>query len=72
MSQINKQDSLVPFIGKLVQVKDVAPEIKIFGIDLQNSGKKSFAHYEPGQFAFISAFGTGEAPFGLASTPGRG
>ena len=72
MSQINKQDSLVPFIGKLVHVRDVAPEIKMFGIALQKEGKKSFKNYHPGQFAFISAFGAGEAPFGLASTPARG
>jgi NAD(P)H-flavin reductase len=39
---------------------------------LFNGGNEAFAHYQPGQFAFLSAFGVGEAPFGIASTPQRG
>jgi NAD(P)H-flavin reductase len=45
----------------------MADEIKLFQIELNGDG---FDH-EPGQFAFISAFGLGEAPFGLASTAAR-
>jgi NAD(P)H-flavin reductase len=56
-----------PLLGTLVQVTDLADEIKLFQVDL-NGG--CFA-YEPGQFAFVSAFGVGEAPFGLASTMSR-
>jgi NAD(P)H-flavin reductase len=50
----------------------MAPEIKMFGIELINGGGDAFATYRPGQFAFVSAFGVGEAPFGIASTPERG
>ena len=56
-----------PLLGKLVGVKDLAHEIKLFQVEVNGNG---FA-YEPGQFAFLSAFGQGEAPFGLASTLAR-
>jgi NAD(P)H-flavin reductase len=56
-----------PLLGTLIGVDDLADEIKLFRIEL-NGGQ--FAH-EPGQFAFLSAFGVGEAPFGIASTMAR-
>ncbi|MFC2036869.1 FAD/NAD(P)-binding protein [Chloroflexota bacterium] len=56
-----------PLVGRLAAVRDLAEEIKLFQIDLNGD---RFA-YEPGQFAFLSAFGVGEAPFGLASTMAR-
>jgi NAD(P)H-flavin reductase len=68
----NGINPMLPFLGKLVAVKDMAPEIKLFGVELLNGDDEAFANYEPGQFAFVSAFGTGEAPFGIASTPNRG
>jgi sulfhydrogenase subunit gamma (sulfur reductase) len=60
-------DPMRPRLGVLAGVKDLADEIKLFQIELNGGG----FHYEPGQFAFLSAFGVGEAPFGLASIPGR-
>jgi sulfhydrogenase subunit gamma (sulfur reductase) len=56
-----------PLLGRLVGVKDLADEIKLLQIELNG---ESF-DYQPGQFAFVSAFGVGEAPFGLASTVAR-
>jgi NAD(P)H-flavin reductase len=56
-----------PLLGTLAGVKDLADEIKLFQIELDGA---SF-DYQPGQFAFVSAFGVGEAPFGLASTRER-
>jgi NAD(P)H-flavin reductase len=44
----------------------------MFRVDLGPNGKVKEFRYQPGQFAFVSAFGVGEAPFGLASTVGRG
>jgi NAD(P)H-flavin reductase len=61
-----------PYLGKLVAVKDLAAEIKLFRIEMQDGGREAFHTYEPGQFAFVSAFGLGEAPFGIANTPQRG
>ena len=65
---MSNQNVMVPAIGKLVRVKDIAPEIKMFEIELTNGLKNGNSTYRPGQFAFISAFGSGEAPFGIAST----
>lgn len=60
-------NAMLPEIGQLVEVKNIAPEIKIFGIKLNNGGSNGICDYKPGQFAFVSAFGSGEAPFGIAS-----
>jgi sulfhydrogenase subunit gamma (sulfur reductase) len=72
MTAMNGSNAMLPHLGRLVQVKDMAPEIKLFGVELLNGGSAFFADYQPGQFAFVSAFGVGEAPFGIASTPRRG
>jgi sulfhydrogenase subunit gamma (sulfur reductase) len=63
---------MMPYLGKLVEIKDMADEIKLFRVEMLNGGSEAFRDYQPGQFAFISAFGLGEAPFGIASTPQRG
>lgn len=62
-----RRNPMRPELGTVVSVKDLADEIKLFEIDLNGA---SF-DYLPGQFAFLSAFGVGEAPFGLASTAAR-
>jgi sulfhydrogenase subunit gamma (sulfur reductase) len=62
-----------PYLGRLAGVKDLATGIKLFQVEFTESdGREAFADYLPGQFAFLSAFGAGEAPFGITSTPGRG
>jgi NAD(P)H-flavin reductase len=53
-------------------VKDIATEIKLFRIEMLNGGAEAFHEYKPGQFAFVSAFGVGEAPFGIANIPKNG
>ena len=63
---------MMPFLGKLVEVQDLASEIKLLRVELQNGGGAGFQNYQPGQFAFVSAFGLGEAPFGIANAAGRG
>jgi NAD(P)H-flavin reductase len=61
-----------PYMGELVGVKDLATGIKLFQIKLtEPEGQAAFANYKPGQFAFVSDYGTGEAPFGITSTPAR-
>jgi NAD(P)H-flavin reductase len=72
MSKLNGNNALLPYIGEIVEEKDLAPEIKLLGIEMKNGSGEYFQNYKPGQFAFISAFGKGEAPFGIASTPHRG
>jgi NAD(P)H-flavin reductase len=58
-----------PFLGRLVDIQDMAPEIKFFRVEMLDEGSDAFQMYQPGQFAFVSAFGIGEAPFGIAGTP---
>jgi len=72
MSEHQTQNPMLPYMGKLVQVKDLANEIKLFRVALLNGGGEAFRDYKPGQFAFLSAWGVGEAPFGIASVPQRG
>jgi len=72
MTDSQNQNPMKPFLGKLVTVKDLATEIKLFRVELMNGGNEAFNAYQPGQFAFVSAFGFGEAPFGIANTPQRG
>ncbi|MDO9129537.1 MAG: FAD/NAD(P)-binding protein [Anaerolineales bacterium] len=68
----NGHNPMKPYLGKLVAVKDLATEIKLLRVELLNGGSQAFSAYQPGQFAFVSAFGFGEAPFGIANTPQRG
>jgi NAD(P)H-flavin reductase len=58
---------LKPYLARLLAVTDLADEIKLFRLALQDGGNAAFADYRPGQFAFLSAFGYGEAPFGIAN-----
>jgi sulfhydrogenase subunit gamma (sulfur reductase) len=64
-------NAMMPYLAKLIAVEDMAPEIKLLRAEILNGGGEAFSNYQPGQFAFVSAFGVGEAPFGIASTPGR-
>ncbi len=63
----DRNNPMRPLLGTLVGVKDLADDIKLFQVEL-NGGRFDYA---PGQFAFVSAFGVGEAPFGIASTAAR-
>jgi len=69
----SKADPMRPYVGRLSGVRGLATGIKLFQVELiESDGQEAFAEYKPGQFAFVSAFGAGEAPFGITSTPGRG
>lgn len=63
---------MLPYLAKVTYVRDLATEIKLYGVELLDRGSAAFGRYQPGQFAFLSAFGVGEAPFGIASIPERG
>jgi sulfhydrogenase subunit gamma (sulfur reductase) len=66
------ENPMLPYLGKLIEVRDLASEIKLFRVELLNGGSNAFRSSQPGQFAFVSAFGLGEAPFGIANASGRG
>ena len=69
MTTINRYPDMKPHLGKLTKVRNIAPEIKILEVELLDETGLDPLHFLPGQFAFISAFGVGEAPFGIASLP---
>lgn len=62
-----RENPMRPLLGRLGAVKDLGDDIKLFQIELNGD----HFDYQPGQFAFVSAFGVGEAPFGIASTTAR-
>jgi sulfhydrogenase subunit gamma (sulfur reductase) len=72
MTENSNNNPMLPYLGKLVEVKDIATEIKLFRVEMLNGGGEAFSNYKPGQFAFVSAFGVGEAPFGIANIPNDG
>ncbi len=66
------ENAMLPSLGKLVEVRNLAAEIKLFRVEMLNDGSEAFRTSQPGQFAFVSAFGLGEAPFGIANASSRG
>jgi predicted ferric reductase len=63
---------MLPSLARLVESQDQGEEIKLMRLELLNGGSEAFRAYKPGQFAFLSAFGVGEAPFGIANSHDRG
>jgi sulfhydrogenase subunit gamma (sulfur reductase) len=65
-----------PYIPFLMKIEEVVLEtedrkIKTFVLGFTREEDQDRFAYVPGQFAEISVFGKGEAPFGMASTPTR-
>ena len=63
-----------PFLPMPMRVEKIITEtddrsLKTFTLDFINEEDKSSFNYLPGQFAQLSVFGKGEAPFGIASSP---
>lgn len=69
---LNNHNPMEPYLGRVEGIRDLGAEIKLFSVRLMNGGQEAFQSCRPGQFAFLSAFGIGEAPFGVASTTERG
>ena len=67
MSPANSNHPLIPHLATLRYVADLTPDTKLFDIELDDPELAGSFDYKPGQFAFVSAFGIGEAPFGLIS-----
>ncbi len=69
----NGHNPMRPYLGRLAGIREMATDIRLFQIELtEPAGKQAFTDYRPGQFAFVSAFGAGEAPFGITSIPAQG
>ncbi|MBE0480592.1 MAG: FAD/NAD(P)-binding protein [Dehalococcoidia bacterium] len=59
----------VPFPATLKSAIELTSDVKLFTLELDNPADEF--DYKPGQFAFVSAYGVGESPFGLTSVPYR-
>jgi sulfhydrogenase subunit gamma (sulfur reductase) len=65
-----------PYVPFLMRIEEVVLEtedrkIKTFVLAFTGEEDRDRFAYVPGQFAELSVFGRGEAPFGMASTPTR-
>ena len=65
-----------PYLPMLVRINRVSveserPSIKTFDLAFLRKEDEERFRYLPGQFAELSVFGKGEAPFGIASSPSQ-
>jgi NAD(P)H-flavin reductase len=58
-------------MATIKSVADLTPDVKLFNVELDDPEARDDFNYQPGQFAFLSAYGVGEAPFCLTSTAHR-
>ena len=58
----------LPDVAEIAGVRDETPDTKTFALRLLDRARWEEFRYRPGQFAEISVFGVGEAPFCLASS----
>lgn len=57
----------IPYSATLKKVTNLTPDIKLLNLELNDTHLRDNFNYKPGQFAFLSAYGVGEAPFGFVS-----
>jgi NAD(P)H-flavin reductase len=60
-----KKDIYLPIRSKIVEIQEMAPDIKLFKI----KPDKPF-RYKPGEFLMLSLWGKGEIPISISSTDG--
>lgn len=65
------ENPLLPHLATLQDMIDLTPDVKLFKVGLKEPDIRDSFDYKPGQFAFLSAFGVGESPFGLTSVSHR-
>ncbi len=56
-----------PTLATITGIKDLATNIKLFQLKVDDASDRKKIICAPGQFAEVSVFGIGEAPFGVAS-----
>src|ERR1039458_1463506 len=64
-------DVFLPDIAWLADVCDETPDTRTFRLRFRDLKKGENFHFLPGQFLELSVFGSGEAPFCIASSPTR-
>jgi sulfhydrogenase subunit gamma (sulfur reductase) len=58
----------IPNLATITGMKDLATNIKLVQVKLDDPEARKHFVFAPGQFAEMSVFGVGEAPFGLANS----
>ena len=61
------ESPFIPYLATLKTATNLTPDIKLLSVELEDPNIRSSFDYKPGQFALLSAFGEGEAPFGIVS-----
>ena len=59
----------LPLRARILETQDLTPDVKLFRVEIEDPGARANFRHRPGQFAFLSAFGTGESPFTFAGYP---
>ena len=68
---MENSNPFIPYLATVQRVTDLTSDVKLFNVELSNPAVQESFSYRPGQFAFISAFGVGEAPFCITSVAHR-
>jgi len=66
---VGLESPFVPYLATLKMSTQLTPDIKLLSVELKDPDIMASFDYKPGQFALLSAFGEGEAPFGIVSLP---
>jgi sulfhydrogenase subunit gamma (sulfur reductase) len=66
---VGLESPFIPYLATLKAAIPLTPDIKLLSVELEDSEIRASFDYKPGQFALLSAFGEGEAPFGIVSLP---
>ena len=61
------ESPFIPYLATLKAATQLTPDIKLLSVELEDPDIRVNFDYKPGQFALLSAFGEGEAPFGIVS-----
>ncbi len=65
------ENPFLPHLATLLRAVDLTPDVRLLTIGFDDPAVADSFDYKPGQFAFLSAFGIGEAPFCLSSLSSR-
>lgn len=65
------ENPFIPYMATLKDTTDLTTDIKLLSLELDDPAIQGNFHYEPGQFALLSAFEVGESPFALVSLSSR-
>ncbi len=68
---MGRESPFIPYLATLKTATQLTPDIKLLSVELEDPDIRARFDYKPGQFALLSAFGEGEAPFGIVSLPLR-